>query len=478
MKAPASITLDERSARQVLLLRAYESADPPDPAWTAEDRDWATRVARASLPEDAAPTRFIAERARHAMQRLAPRETAVRAALAARFAGRAWVIVTVLLGFAIGLAVDHIGPAQRINLLAPPIWALVAWNLLVYLALIVAPLRGKGPGRFRRWLRASWQPKGGRWGRHATLARFALDWARVAAPLDGARAALVLHLGSAALALGVVCSLYVRGLVLDYLAGWESTFLSAGAVHALLATLLAPASAVTGIALPDATALAAMQIGPAQPAQASAAPWLHLYAATLVLFIIGPRLLLAALARLQSWRLQRRLPLAADDAWFKQWLQPRRGLTGTVWLLPHAAPASAAAALALQDALQATSQGRARLQAAPPVPYGDEAEPGSTTPPPDAALVLVLVDLASTPEEEVHGRLLERLASSAPASRRVLLADEAGYRQRLGEDPAALAARRQAWQTLADAHGTTLLAVDLGAPAAQLQEALQRMLGS
>lgn len=477
MSTTPSISLDERSARQVLLLRAYETAEPPDSAWTTEDRDWATRVARASLPEDPAPERFIAERARHAMQRLAPRETGVRAALAAHFAGGAWVAVAVVLGLLLGLAVDHIGPAQRINLLAPPIWALVAWNLLVYLALLLKPLLGKGPGRLRRWLRARWQPKGGRWGRHATLARFAADWARVAAPLDGARAALVLHLGSAALALGVIVGMYVRGLVLDYSAGWESTFLGAETVHGLLSVLLAPASALTGIPIPDATALAAMQVGPARPAQASAAPWLHLYAATLALFVIAPRLVLALLARLQVWRLHRRLPLAADDAWFRQWLQPRKSLAGTVWLLPHAAPASATAALALQEALQSASQGRARLQAAPPVPYGEEADAAHTTPPPDTALVLVLVDLASTPEEEVHGRLLDRLATSAQAARRVLLADEARYRQRLGDEEAPLDARRRAWQALADAHGTTLLSLDLGTDPAALQVAFQGALG-
>lgn len=472
-----TITLDETSARQVLLLRAYETASPPDPAWTAEDREWATRVARASVAEDASAARFVAERARHAMQRLAPREAGVRAALAARFAGRAWAWVAIVLGLAVGLAVDHIGTAQRINLLAPPIWALVAWNLLVYLALLLTPLRGGQPGRLRRWLRARWQPKGGRWGRHATLARFALDWARVAAPLDGARAALVLHLGSAALALGVICSMYVRGLVLDYLAGWESTFLGAQTVHAVLAVLLAPAAALTGIAVPDAAALASMQIGPAHPALASAAPWLHLYAATLVLFVIGPRLLLALLARLQAWRLQRRLPLAADDAWFQQGLQAPAGLSGTVWLLPHAAPVSAAAALALQEAITALSHGRARLQAATPVPYGDEADPAATTPPPATAAVLLLFDLTSTPEVEVHGRLLDRLSTSAPAARRLLLVDEAAYRQRLGQGSAPIEERRRAWQQLADSHGTPLLALDLSRPVAELQSALQPLLG-
>ncbi len=477
MKTPTTLHLDETSARQVLMLRAFETEESPQ--WTAADREWATRVARASLDESATPAQFVAERARQAMQRLAPRETGVRAALAARFSGSAWLLTAVVAGLMLGLVIDHIGPAQRINLLAPPIWALVAWNLLVYLALLLAPLRPAGSGgRIRRWLGARWQPKGGRWGRHAALARFATDWVKVAAPLDGARAALVLHLAAAALALGVVGGMYVRGLVLDYRAGWESTFLGADSVHTALSILLAPASALTGIAVPDAATLATQQVGPARPAQAPAAPWLHLYAATLGLFVIGPRLLLAAVARLQVWRLRRRLPLPAQDPWFQQGLRAPGGLTGTVWLLPHAAPASAGVALALQQALEAINPGRLRLQVADPVPYGDEDQTLAATPPPDAAAVLVLAELATTPETEVHGRLLDRLAVAAGRMPRLLLVDETGFRQRLGDSGPRLEARREAWRQFADAHHAALLMADLGSATTAWQDALATRLSS
>ena len=54
---------------------------------------------------------------------------------------------------------------------------------------------------------------------------------------------------------------------------------------------------VTGIGVPDAAAIEAMRLtSPAQRARASAAPWIHLYGATLALAVVVPRLALALVA--------------------------------------------------------------------------------------------------------------------------------------------------------------------------------------
>ncbi len=171
---------------------------------------------------------------------------------------RGWLVFAVVLGFAAGLLVDRIGNAQRINLLAPPVWALITWNLAVYVWLLGSALCGSAsPGWLRRGVSA--------WPQHWRVRRltndsgaranawqaFAADWAAQSLPLNGARVALALHLGAAALGLGLIAGLYLRGLVLDYRVGWESTFLDAGTVHRLLSTLFAPASALSGIALPE-----------------------------------------------------------------------------------------------------------------------------------------------------------------------------------------------------------------------------------
>ena len=89
-----------------------------------------------------------------------------------------------------------------------------------------------------------------------SIAALTADWARVAAPLYAARAARILHLAAAVLALGVIAGLYVRGLAFEYRATWESTFVEAPTLHALLAVLYAPGAWLLGTTVPDAAQLA------------------------------------------------------------------------------------------------------------------------------------------------------------------------------------------------------------------------------
>ena len=264
--------MTEDEARQVLLLQARESgADlgaAPSALWTAEDRAWATRQAVSAVGEQATPEQLVMARTALALQRLLPKDAAARAWLQHRVWHPAWAVLAAVLGLLAGLVVDQLGPPQRVNLLAPAVWAVVAWNALVYVGLLL-PKPGHG---FRRWLAQGLQ-KG-----DPSLGRL---WAQHAAPLTLSRLALVLHLAAAALATGLVIGLYLRGLVLDYRAGWQSTFLDAPTVQAGLNLLLAPAQALTGIQLPD---VAPLRLAPGVDAQATAAPWIHLLAVTLAWF--------------------------------------------------------------------------------------------------------------------------------------------------------------------------------------------------
>ena len=141
------------------------------------------------------------------------------------------------------------------------------------------------PGHGLRSALARWVQRSGE--------HFALLWSRHAAPLTGQRVALVLHVAAAALALGLIAGLYLRGLVLDYRIGWESTFIDAPLVETALGMLLGPASALTGITIPE---VAPLRLAPGVQATASAAPWIHLLAVTLLLVVVLPRSLLALLA--------------------------------------------------------------------------------------------------------------------------------------------------------------------------------------
>lgn len=470
-------TLDETTARAAVLVQAFDAA--PGPQWTTEDRAWATRLAAETVAGDADAPRFIAERAHHALQRLAPRDAGVARWLARRSWRPLWPLAAVSGALVLGMLVDSFAGRQRIDLLAAPVWAVIGWNLLVYLGLGVAALRPTRPGAtgLRPWISRLWL-HGERGTGTAPLKSASAAWARLSAPLSTARVALLLHVASAALALGLVAGLYLRGLVLDYRAGWQSTFLDAATVQALLSWLLAPAVAVTGIGVPDALAMEALRLTPAAPtATATAAPWIHLYAAMLGLCVVLPRCLLAGAAAFQARRLVRRFPLALDSVYFEQMLRRRRGGVPRVHVWAHAATPGAMAALGLRALLARALGEEVQLSLAAVTPSGDEEHMVQALPTADLALRVLLVDLSATPEAEAQGRLLQALQAAASHPPLLLVADEAGFRRRFAGLPERLAERRRAWQKLADLQGVDLLCVDLGAPdLAAAESSLQPLL--
>ena len=436
-------------------------------------------MARASAAAHRDGSRFVCERAHHAMQRLRPRDAMADRFLQARPAAGPWLLAAVLLGLGLGLLVDRIGPSQRINLLAVPIGLLLLWNVAVYLVLALQALL---PARARRGLRqrlpALWSSRLPGSQAPGPLQRLSVDWGRASAPANAARAALLLHAAAAALALGVVAGLYARGLVLDYRAGWQSTFLEPATVRQLLALVLAPASAVTGLAVPGVEAIAALRVGPDGAAQGPAAGWLHLIAATLALVVVGPRLLLAAVAAWHIRQLSRCWPLPWSEPYFQALLRTGSGQALQAWVLPHAAPPSAAAERALQALLDAAADDAVPLRVGMPVGLGHEDDAARCVPPDGTTLALVLVDMASTPEADAQGRLLGTLSHAASAMPRVLLLDEAAFVTRFAALPQRLQQRRQAWQALADQHGVPLCAVDLSGrkPDADAAQALRRLM--
>ncbi len=473
-----SETFHEDAARRVLMLQAFETAASDSPLWTPEDRAWATRLARETGAADLPPAQALDQRARHALQRLAPREAAVPRRLGLRMWQTAWVPAVLGLAFVAGIAVDAIGGTQRINLLAPPVWVVILWNLVVYVGLLVP--RPEAP-RGLRALLARRLVGGNSGGSNARvpLRAYAAAWAQASLPLTASRAGVLLHVAAAALALGLVAGLYGRGLVLDYRVGWESTFLDPAAVRAALAALLWPATAATGIAVPDAAAIEALRLTPGVAATASAADWIHLYAAMLGLFVIAPRVVLALMAGSRAaWR-ARHLSLPLQDPYFQRLLRELQGARAQVQVLPHGAAPSPQATLALREWLAAACGAGLQLRLAEPTAYGQEehaaaAEPGTT-------LRVLLVDLGSTPEDDTQGRLLATLKAQheAPGAARLVLADEAAFCRRFAQLPDRLAERRAAWQAFAAQHGAAFLGVNLEHPdtaqaEARLQAALQR----
>lgn len=449
--AAPPLHLPEPDARAVMWVRAFER-DGTDAVWTAEDRAWATRLAREDPAlAGASPAGRLALRARHALQRLRARDERCARSLDARPWRAAWPWLALLLGLAAGVAIDQVGSSQRLNLLAPPLWAVVGWNLLVFVMLAghavvaaVVALLGRGrPPSMRglpRWLAGAQLPAG----RSRANGVFAMEWAALAAPLWRARAALLLHLAAAGLALGLVLGLGVRGLVLDYRAAWQSTFLDAPQVQAAVDTLLAPAARLGGVPVPDVAPLRVT--APEQPAVGPAAPWFILYAITLGIAVVLPRLLLAGWAAWRAARAAARLPLPIDDGHFHHLLRQMQGAGVRVRLHPQPGLPPAPLQHDVTRWIEAAWGGTLA------VVLDDAGEP--------ATAHLAVVDLATTPEAEVQGRWLEALRVQHPGAPWALLADETAFATRFAHLPERLDQRRRSWHDWGRAHRLPVFVVD------------------
>ncbi len=457
--------MNESAARRAVLVRAFERV-PASDAWSEDDRAWASRAAAQVEGENAAAEAFIARRATLATERLAERDKRVPKLLASVEwpAWIGWVIPA--LALAAGAAADSIGAGQRVNLLAPPLLATLAWNLLVYAAILVRGLwslfdrRARGLGPIGRLLARLAHVTGSVPRRAGKVAAdFARDWATAGSTLTWARIGRVLHASAAAFAVGAVAALYVRGIAFEYRAGWESTFLGAPAVHWLLGTVLGPASAITGIALPDADGYEQLRF--AAGGGVNAAPWLHLYAVTLGLAVVLPRLLLALGDRWLEARLAARFPLPLDEPYYRALLAALREVPMTVRVAPYGAEISPQATLNLNALVTHAFGARTAVSVAPTVAFGGEDDIDARQVAGDALLLAPLFALTATPEAENQGVFIDRLRAAAGQAKLVVLIDEAAFRRQFGNDSPRLGERRDLWRRFSAERRVPAVFVDL-----------------
>ena len=342
----------------------------------------------------------------------------------------------------LGLSGAGLAASGELNVLAPPLLGLLLWQLVVYALLAFRAVSGTRAaeevsrlGSLVLQLPRPWTGLEG-----PDFARVTRAWLAVAGRTLAARLASTLHLAAAALALGAVAGLYLDGLATAYQARWESTFLGAEAVAMLVSAVLGPASALTGIALPDAAGFAALGAE-----GLPAAPWIHLWATTLVLSTVAPRLLLAALAARAG---RARLSLD-EDPWLRRQLALLRGRTLAVTVQPLGYRPGARSHERLAEALLDAFGAHLLADRREPLPW--DAEPAQ----PDAATeeLVVMVSAAQTPEEEVHGPLLDALGAGHPL---LVAVDVEAY----AADARRRASRVSAWTRLAEAHGARVLVLE------------------
>ncbi len=406
-----------------------------------------------------------------------------------RFDGR-WTWPVAVVSGLLGLASQGLGSARQISVLAVPLMVLVVWNVGVLslsflLGLLPSGLPKPAPvARWVAWLQgrsmrrlpsllpkgSSKLPKGSSKtqgdddavaGEDGLLARSLLHflslWSVAQAPLLAARLRRLLHVGSSALVAGTVAGMYVRGLVREYRVGWESTFLDGEQVDAILGLVLAPASKLLQMEIPS------VALYP-WPETFDAAPFIHLWAATALLFVGLPR----ALAWLwESWRvrrLEKRLPVQLPEVYRRRLLAAGQTVAHQVDVWPYSYQPSSKAAEQGQRLLLDVFGRRCQVRLAASLAYGDLLD---DTEPPRGRCLVIIFNLAQTPEKEVHGELLRQLQEVlAPGQSLVVWVDSGPYRRRQqGEVVAArLDEKRAAWRRLLDPLSIKPLVLDLESP--------------
>jgi hypothetical protein len=486
--------MHERALRTVLLIRSIDEGDTSGEVLSLAERTEATKAAaqgvgtipggRAGGTLPPAAEKLVVRRAELLLHKLEARSPVITGVLdlAGGASALGWVVLAI--AFVVGGSMSALDGRQRIDVLSFPLLGLITWNFIVYVVSIAALLKRKSKqtarpsalsGFYATWIRNRADALLKRSSRvHVPLSeamqRFAHEWSVIARPLMLLRAQRLFHLGAACVALGLIAGLYVRGLVLRYDAGWESTFLDAEQTRALLGVIYGPASALSGIVLPTLDEVHAMRWRETGTG-VSAGPWIHLIAITAGLYIVLPRVILALVATARLFRAQKHPQLpAAFDGYARAILRDAGcvpAMTASAISYAYAPPRDALSGLStlLTDALGT----EVKVAVTESVAYGEEdafAERVKKQPLPDSDCQVLVMSAAATPESENHGTMIEALRRALAKKRTgfLLVIDESAYVARMDGDES-LAQRRgereRTWREFAAARNQAACIVEL-----------------
>jgi hypothetical protein len=443
-----------------------------------DDRMYASRSAKelaqwqaSDIGAEVTAEHFLQQRSEQILKRISERTPSFAVVVKRGNGLRVLAVLLPALALILGAAMDRIGDPHRVDLLSAPLLLMLAWNGLVYLGLLawmfVPASRKVGGGLLGRLAvgRKS-LPRKLPHGLSNALLSFAQEWMVLSAGLTRSRLSRMLHLSAALFAVGAMLSLYARGFLSQYLAGWESTFLDAAQVHAILSALFMPAMSLFGLQGFSIVDIEALRFSSSTPTLGGAR-WVHLYAATLFLLVVLPRILLALASHAQAWRLEKNFPLDLTQPYFRKLDDKLDAVPVILRVLPYSFTLDAARDGGLNVIAAQLLGAQARVMLRPPLAYGDEPqealrdislEDGNVT------QTAVLFNLSATPEKENHGAFLDYLVRHVPRAVTVLI-DESGYLERIGSDR--IATRITLWREFCHFHQLEAIIVNLLDPTAR-----------
>lgn len=246
-----------------------------------------------------------------------------------RFPGN-WMKISILISFIIGLLSNYLGPSQLIHVVYNPLTILLAWNILIYLIIIIKSFFSFQIPEFKK------KSKSGRTdsnektesdAKEKPSSNFILNWligglykliiqlkskfvddstkvlilkkiipsfwssyTEIAGKTLILRYKSLVNISATGLVLGALIGVYFRGLFYNYNMIWQSTFISEPqTIKTILNFLFGPASLLLDGSLISTEDVYKLL----QPGGTAAASWIHKMALTAFIVVFIPRSLLA-----------------------------------------------------------------------------------------------------------------------------------------------------------------------------------------
>jgi hypothetical protein len=469
--------MDWNDWQSILRWRAIEEADTDGALLSEERRGLATARTRAGLsaelvgkdPAGARETSFLLRRARWLQQEVVGcNGSLVRAMdrLTVVSGRRSWIWLGWLAAASAGYVLAGFGQDAEFNLLALPLAGLLLWNLAVTLLALVMEMGPESRSGWLEWLAARLTPQTGERGGFegdpptglTVDQRFALLASAPAMERWQRRFRAWLHIAAALLALGSIVGLYARGWSREYRAVWESTLLNETQAQSFFGALFRPASSVLGLPVPLDQIPGMHRTAGIAKAPAPALLWIHLYAGTLLVLVLLPRLLLAAFT---VWRahqvLRRRMLSLSWHGYLVRTLRVVEGGQDVITVLVHATEPTPAHREVWSRGVRERFGQMTRCEFIT-IHLGDEDDFVTAWRPAHPRVVLVF-NLATTPEAEVQRRFVldvrQALHSSQRAAEIVVLLDATSIGNRWA--PEKLASREKLWADMLQGAGVEII---------------------
>jgi hypothetical protein len=239
---------------------------------------------------------------------------------------------------------------------------------------------------------------------------------------------------------------------------WESTLLTDEGAKTFFGTLFKPASSAVGMPVPLDKVPEMRRTAGKPVSPAPALPWIHLYAGTLLVLVIIPRLALAGIcvARIHRGMAKRARQLSWGP-YVRRLLNAIEGGEERVEVLVHGMDPTASQREVWERGIRERFGGLARADYTR-IPAGDEDDFAALWQP-AGPLVVMLFNMATTPEAEVQRRLVndirQRLLTKHPEPEFVILLDGTSLGGRWPEDK--IAGRERLWSQMMEGLGAEVI---------------------